>query len=141
MTQIHAIALHTKLFTLVLDPTLILIFISFECWLNLNMRVKFKGGLNCQLPTAIRVKSKCGLTSRAGKMHVITVIENWNLIILCLCIYLEIQRIIHHIELGYTGVMEPWDMLDKWSDVWKKAGERLFAKTDMSYMKGIGTKA
>ena len=32
-------------------------------------------------------------------------------------------------------------MLDKWSDVWKKAGERLFAKTDMSYMKGIGTKA
>ena len=71
MTQIHAIALHTKLFTLVLDPTLILIFISFECGLNLNMRVKFKGGLNCQLPTAIRVKSKCGLTSRAGKMHVI----------------------------------------------------------------------
>ena len=37
------------------------------------MRVKCKGGLNWQLPTAIRVKSKCGLTSRAGKMHVITV--------------------------------------------------------------------
>ena len=48
-------------------------FHKFECGLNSNMRVKFKGGLNCQLPTAIRVKSKCGLTSRAGKMHVITV--------------------------------------------------------------------
>ena len=49
-------------------------FHKFECGLNLNMRVKFKGGLNWQLPTAIRVKSKCGLTSRAGKMHVITVL-------------------------------------------------------------------
>ena len=76
VTQIHAIALHTKLFTLVLDPTLILIFLRCECGLNSNMRVKFKGGLNCQLPTAIRVKSKCGLTSRAGKMHVITVYIN-----------------------------------------------------------------
>ena len=47
--------------------------ISFNCGLNSNMRVKFKGGLNCQIPTAIRVKTKCGLTSRAGKMHVITV--------------------------------------------------------------------
>ena len=48
-------------------------FHKFKCGLNSNMRVKFKGGLNWQLPTAIRVKSKCGLTSRAGKMHVITV--------------------------------------------------------------------
>ena len=48
-------------------------FHKFECGLNSNMRVKFKGGLNCQLPTAIRVKSKCGLTLRAGKMNVITV--------------------------------------------------------------------
>ena len=59
--------MHTKLFTLVLDPTLILIFLSFECGLNSNMRVKFKGGLNCQLPTAIREKIQVRANIEGGQ--------------------------------------------------------------------------